>query len=79
MWADSGDRTDDLRSVSALIQLLRDALEAGRLVELYPVWDGDEREAPKGVVHWSLEHLDPATFFLNERFVHVVRPGREAA
>ena len=68
MWADSDDRADDLRSVSALIVLLRTALEAGQPVEpveLYPVWDGDEDGAPKGVVQWSLEHLAPDTFFFN--------------
>jgi len=78
MWADSGDRTDDLRSVSALIELLRDAVKAGQPLELYPVWDGDEGVAPKGVIHWSLEQLDPETFFFNERFMHVVL-SREAA
>ena len=79
MWPDSDDRPDDLRSVSALIQLLRAALGAGQPVELYPVWDGDEAKAPKGVVHWSLEQLAPETFFFNEQFMHVVRPADGAA
>jgi hypothetical protein len=79
MWADSGDRTDDLRSVSALIQVLRTALDAGQAVELYPVWDGDEGEAPKGVVEWSLDQLTPETFFFNQQFMYVVRHADEAA
>ena len=79
MWAESADRADDLRSVSALIQLLRAALDAGQPVELYPVWDGDEGKAPKSVVQWSLEQLDPETFFFNEQFMYVVRHAVEAA
>ena len=79
IWADSNDRTDDLRSVSALIALLRTAMEAGLPVELYPVWDGDEGEAPKGVVQWSLEHLAPDKFFFNERFMLAIRRADDAA
>jgi hypothetical protein len=75
MWADSDDRTDDLRSVSALIQLLPAALDAGQPVELYPVWDGNEGVAPKGAIQWSLNQLAPATFFFNEQFMHVVSPS----
>jgi len=73
MWEASPDRADDLRSVSALLQLLRAALDAGEPVELYPVWDGEEGKAPKGVVQWSLEQLGPETFFFTEQFMHVVR------
>ena len=79
MWADSDDRADDLRSVAALIELLRASLDAGQSVELYPVWDGDEGEAPKGMIQWSLEHLAPETFFFNEQFMHVIRHADEAA
>jgi hypothetical protein len=79
MWADSGDRADDLRSVSALIGLLRGVLGAGQTVELYPVWDGEEGKVPKGVIHWALEELDPERFFFTERFIHVVRHNHEAA
>ncbi len=79
MWAQSDDRADDLRSASALIQLLRAALDAGQPVELYPVWDGDEGEAPKGVIQWSLDQLVPETFFFNEQFMHVIRRADEAA
>lgn len=78
MWPDSNDRPDDLRSVSALIQLLRAALDAGEPIELYPVWDGDEAAAPKGVVQWSLERLAPETLFFNQQFMHVVRHADEA-
>jgi hypothetical protein len=79
MWADSDERGADLRSVSALIQVLRAALDAGQPVELYPVWDGDEGLAPKGVIHWSLEQLAPETFFFNQQFKYVVRHDDEAA
>jgi len=73
MWAGSGDRAADLRSVAALIRVVRAALEAGQPVELYPVADGDEDKAPKGVIHWSVDELVPDRFFFNEQFMHVVR------
>ena len=73
------ERLDDLRSVSALIELLRGAVGTGQTVELYPVWDGHEGEAPKGAVHWSLERLTPDTFFFNEQFMYLVRQADEAA
>lgn len=73
MWPPPDERADDLRSVSALIQLLGAALDGGQPVELYPVWNGDEGEAPKGVVQWSFEQLTPETFFFTERFMYVVR------
>jgi len=72
MWPDSEDRANDLRSAAALIQLLPSVLTSGQPVELFPVWDGDEGIAPKGVVEWSLERLHPPTFFFNEHFMHVV-------
>ena len=79
MWPDSEERADDLRSVSALIQLVRTASRAGRNIALYPVWDGNEGEAPKGVVQWSLEQLVPETFFFTQQFMYVLRNGDEAA
>jgi len=78
MWADSDDRDEDLRRVSSLIQLLRAALDAGQPVEMYAVWDGDEGEAPKGVIQWSLEQLAAETFF-NQQFMYGIRHPDEAA
>ena len=78
MWPDSDYRADDLRSVAALIELLRAAIGPGESVELYPVWDGEEGKGPKGVVQWSLEQLAPETCFFNEQFMHVVH-GRRGA
>ena len=41
-------------------------------MELYPVADGDESQAPKGVIEWQLNAMDPERLFFNERFMHVV-------
>jgi len=79
MWVDSEDRSDDLRSIAALLQALRSTLGPGGVLELYPVWAGGEVAAPKGIVEWSLDHLVPETFFFNEQFMHVVRGGDGAA
>jgi hypothetical protein len=77
MLGDPNDRADDLRSVQALIEIIRAALQEVQLVELYPVWAGDEGAPPKGIIRWSLEDLAADRFFFNEQFMHVVqRAGR---
>jgi hypothetical protein len=69
---ESEDRAADLRSVRALIELLRQTARSQN-VELYPVADGDESKPPKGVVEWQLGSLEPERLFFNEGFMHVVR------
>jgi hypothetical protein len=57
----------------ALIELLRDVIKPGELVELYPVWDGNEGDPPKGRVSWSLERIVPDTSLFTEQFLYEVR------
>jgi hypothetical protein len=73
MLAGRSDRANDLRSVSALLQLVGAALEVGQPVELYPVWEGDESKAPKGVVQWSFSQLNPERMVFNQQFLYEVR------
>lgn len=77
MSFDSDDRAADLRSVRALLDLLRQAVD-GSVVELYPVADGEQGLAPRGTVEWQLESLDPERFFFTERFMYRVRAGQPA-
>ena len=72
MSLQSDDRTADLRSVRALIELVGQAAVHSERVELYPVADGQESTPPKGVIEWHLTSLDPERLFFNERFMHVV-------
>jgi hypothetical protein len=72
MWGDHDDREDDLRSVGTLLDLLRQVIDRSSNVELYPVWDGDQDQAPKGVIEWQVGTLVPERFFFNERFLHIV-------
>jgi hypothetical protein len=72
MSLQSDDRTADLRSVRALIELVGHAAVHSERVELYPVADGEESTPPKGVIVWHLRSLDPERLFFNERFMHVV-------
>lgn len=67
------DRGADLRSVRALIELIGSVAARSAGVELYPVADGEEFQAPKGVIEWRLSSLDPERLFFNEGFMHVVR------
>jgi len=70
--AQSDDRAADLRSVRALVELIRPhVLDAG-FVELYPVSHGSEHEAPKGTLVRSLDWLDPPRFYFTERFLYRV-------
>jgi hypothetical protein len=71
----SDDRDADLRSVRALLALIDRVVAHSEFAELYPVADGDEGNAPKGVIEWQLSALDPERLFFNENFMHVVRKG----
>jgi sulfatase modifying factor 1 len=72
MPLDSDDRAADLRSVEALLDLLRQALRDSGLVELYPIADGDEAKEPKGQLEWIHSELVAERLFFNEGFVHRV-------
>jgi hypothetical protein len=72
MPLESDNRAADLRSVRALIALIGEVAARSERVELYPVSDGEESLAPKGVIEWELGSLDPERLFFNERFMHVV-------
>jgi hypothetical protein len=69
---DGQDRDDDLRSVDALLGLVREQVRATGEVQLYPVWDGGEGRAPKGVITLGLGALDRDRFFFNEQFFYRV-------
>jgi hypothetical protein len=72
IFSDSEHRAADLRSLQALITLVREQVAAGGSVELYPVSDGDEGRPPKGTLDVTIEALQPDTFFFNERFLYRV-------
>lgn len=76
MRLESDDRAADLRSVRALIGLVAQAVERDGRVELYPVWDGEEGNPPKGVIELTQETLVADRFFFNERFMHVFPSSR---
>jgi hypothetical protein len=73
MPLDSDDRDADLRSVAALLDLLRQTLRDNALIELYPIGDGDESRPPKGHIEWPFSGLDANRLYFNEGFVHDVR------
>ena len=78
MPLDSDDRAADLRSVHALISVIRTALAASDRVELYPIADGSEAKAPKGVIDWPIDSIRAERFFFNEQYMHIVRNRRSA-
>ena len=66
------DRDDDLRSVRALLALIQEHVRTSGEVQLYAVADGDEQLPPKGRIEIAVNTLAPASFFLNERFLHCI-------
>jgi hypothetical protein len=78
MFDGDGDREADLRSVRALLALIHEHVRTSGEVQLYPVPDGDEPLPPKGKIDIAVDTLAPASFFLNERFLHCIcRSGSE--
>ncbi len=73
IWPDSDERRADIRSMRALIEVLRDMIKPGESVELYPVWNGNEGEPPKGRVEWSLGRLTPDESLFTEQFLYEIR------
>ena len=72
MWDDSDERAANIRSMRALIELLRDVIKPRESIELYPVWNGNEGDPPKGRVEWSLEQITPDTSLFTEQFLYEV-------
>jgi hypothetical protein len=67
-----GHREADLRSVDSLLVIVREHVTATGEVQLYPVWDGEEGNPPKGVIRVGLDSLNRETFVLNEQFFYRV-------
>ena len=73
MLDQADNRAADLRSVRALLDLLRRLAGGGARLELLPVADGEEHRPPKGTIDLRLAEADAERFFLTERFLHRVR------
>ncbi len=69
-------RREDLRSAEELVSLLVKHTIPGAPLLLYAVWNGDEGNPPRGVIHWQVSGLDAKTLVLNERFMYEVSLGR---
>ena len=72
MFDDDEDREADLTSVDSLLVIIRGHVAATGEVELYPVWDGEESNPPKGVLTVDLVSLNRETFFLKQHFLYRV-------
>jgi hypothetical protein len=74
---DGQDRDADLESVDSLLRLVREHVSATGEVQLYPVWDGEEGEPPKGVINVGLGALNREKFFFDEQFFYRVTAEAE--
>jgi hypothetical protein len=70
MFGDDEDREVDLSSVRSLLALIQEHVAAAGEVQLYPVWDGEEDEPPKGTIYLRLDALQPETFFFTQHFLY---------
>lgn len=73
MFDESEDRQNDRRSLQALLDLMRHHVLESGVVELYPVWNGEEALPPKGKVSLTLEAITADAFVFTERFLCEVR------
>lgn len=67
------DRAKNLASVRALFALLDELLAKSDVVELLPVWAGDEYGPPAGVMEVKRAQLVAEEFFFMESFLYRVR------
>ena len=67
------DDQDTLRTAQLLIDLIHEKLALTDEIQMYPVWDGDEGLAPKGIIELASNTLNPRTFFFNEQFFYRLR------
>lgn len=73
MFDDAEDRSADIGSVHALLRTIDRLLDQSEMVELFPVWAGDEAIPPLGKVSVSRSELQPETFFFTAHFIYEVR------
>lgn len=66
MFEQGPDRQAEGDKFRDLLGLLRDALQSGGHVELYPVWSGSESQAPKGRIELSASRIRADEFFFIE-------------
>lgn len=59
--------------VRALLELVARATAPGELVELFPVWCGWEKEAPRGRIATTSTAIDPERFWFVENHVYQLR------
>jgi hypothetical protein len=78
MFDENPDREADLRSVEALLALIRRHMSESNEVQLYAVWAGEEAEPPKGTIELVSHDLLADRFLLNERFLHRITKHRPA-
>lgn len=72
MFEGPENREEQIQAAGELLRLIGSALATSPEVEMYPVWNGDEKEPPKGTISLLHSAQVPARFFLNERFLHRV-------
>ncbi len=72
-WLDTqGDdeHHKDVASLRSLLDVIGPCLISGGVVELLPVWNGDEADPPNGTIELHLSQLTPETFVFTEGFLH---------
>ena len=75
MLDDHPERDADLGSVEALLALIAELISRDTEVQLYPVWNGEEAEPPKGTIEMAVDELSAERFFFNERFFYRITRG----
>jgi hypothetical protein len=72
LFEPGNERDADLRSLQALLSIVRDHVSRFGGVELYPVWNGNEELPPKGTIEVSVDSVKAETFLFTEQFFYRV-------
>ena len=72
MLIETNERDKDLRSVRALLDLIRPLVSSGGEVQMYPIWDLEEHKQPIATINWHVDSLNAEKFFFHEQFLHRV-------
>jgi len=70
LFDNSEGREKDLASIRNLLELIGQMLQSCPLIELLPVWAGDESEPPAGTIEMKASNMTPESFLLNEHYLH---------
>ena len=76
---DEEERQKDIRSMSALIDLLRTLTTTNETVEVLPAWYNNLGSAPRGRLRVDVTVLEPGKAFFNQDYIYEMKAEQSGA